>query len=690
MGRIESVFEILGIEPTKDIRAIKKAYAVKVKSCHPEEEPELWKKLHDAYDEAIRYAKGTESYDYYRFSVEPIQQSNMKAELPKSEETLDKQEDAEKISKSKESTKENVNKEDELNKIFGELEAQGEQKKQQLKLAYEKKLDELAKCLKKQSFAQWKKFLEDPDFVHYCQIEEFWKKFFDVLIECEMDKKTIHYVVKQMEMLEEQLASAMKLDKVSRVRRAKTICREKEQYLEIARGKIKIRKKRIAVVFALILLGLCIGRYFMTGMEKTTKEIVANLNEKYGENRYSKEDFQVEKLSISDIYGYKGELKIYKAQLKTDTSKVVYYLSYKNVSERTVLQLDNFQQEEITAGLQQELVNTLGTEKGMIFLSASDPKYFSERFNGTESVYSTKYNGDIKTFFEQEKSVREKWIQMDKHASYKMLDSVGEHINGRCAFWFPDKGVADVRQRLENPQNSYGEEFCQAVKNIEETYGIKILAAALPQSYYESMEQAVVTNEHMEKWYLTRTGYQVESEAPRNIPFVTTWYTSKDFNATEVIKQQQNMYQNIAEVQGEVSQGKSEETKASELHSIEAQMLEEGIYLFDTTDDVKTPIHGSVEYNGKEISITCCSMNSPRYMLILDMDKLGIEENNYYVKEESDNGEADVYKEYPYTAVGEEDCSVWKGEGLLFIPCTQSANANRTTTYTIVLESVSN
>ena len=183
MGRIESVFEILGIEPTKDIRAIKKAYAAKVKSCHPEEEPELWKKLHDAYDEAIRYAKGTESYDYYRFSVEPIQQSNMKAELPKSEETLDKQEDAEKISKSKESTKENVNKEDELNKIFGELEAQGEQKKQQLKLAYEKKLDELAKCLKKQSFAQWKKFLEDPDFVHYCQIEEFWKKFFDVLIE---------------------------------------------------------------------------------------------------------------------------------------------------------------------------------------------------------------------------------------------------------------------------------------------------------------------------------------------------------------------------------------------------------------------------------------------------------------------------------------------------------------------------
>ena len=110
MGRIESIFEILGIEPTKDIRAIKKAYAAKVKSCHPEEEPELWKKLHDAYDEAIRYAKGTESYDYYRFSVEPIQQSNMKAELPKSEETLDKQEDAEKISKSKESTKANVKK----------------------------------------------------------------------------------------------------------------------------------------------------------------------------------------------------------------------------------------------------------------------------------------------------------------------------------------------------------------------------------------------------------------------------------------------------------------------------------------------------------------------------------------------------------------------------------------------------
>ncbi len=671
MGRIENIFEILGIEPTKETRVIKKAYAAKVKNCHPEEEPERWKQLHDAYEQAIKYAKGNGIYDYYSFPVETVSQTYVKT------------------SESQEYAKENENKEDELKQIFGELEAQGSQRKEQLKLAYEEELDKLVRCPRRKAFSQWKKFLESSDFVHYCQIEEFWNVFLNALIKAEMNKKTIHYIVKQMEPLEEQLASAMKLDKASKVRRAKAICKDKEQYLNIA-GR-KINRGYLAVVFVIVVLAICIVRHISGMTIMLSEEIAANLNEKYGKDIYSERDFEIEKLEISDLYGYQGELKIYKAELKKDASKVVYYLSYKKASEQSVLQLDNFQQEEITAGLQQELVNTLGTEKGMAFLSASEPKYFTQRFNEKESVYSTKYNGDIKTFFSQEKSVREAWIQMDEHASYRMLEQqVDEHINGRCAFWFPDKGVADIKQRLENPQNSYGEEFYEAVKSMEEVYDIKILATALPQSYYESMEQAVVENEHLERVYLTRTECQAEDEAPRNMPFVTTWYMSKDFDATEVIEQQQNMYQHMTDIQNETLQEESEEAETSELHSIEVKTLEEGIYLLDTTDDVKTPICGSVEHIGNKISITCCSMNSQRYMLILDMEKLGIEEDNYYVIEESDENEADIYREYPYTAISEEYNAVWKGEGLLFIPCTQSTNANKTSTYTIVLEPYTN
>lgn len=50
-------WKLLKIEPTDDIRAIKKAYAKEVKNCHQEDEPERWQELHSAYEWAIAHAK---------------------------------------------------------------------------------------------------------------------------------------------------------------------------------------------------------------------------------------------------------------------------------------------------------------------------------------------------------------------------------------------------------------------------------------------------------------------------------------------------------------------------------------------------------------------------------------------------------------------------------------------------------
>lgn len=51
------IFQILEIDPTDDKRAIKKAYARLVKQYHPEENPEKWKEIHDAYMEALKTAE---------------------------------------------------------------------------------------------------------------------------------------------------------------------------------------------------------------------------------------------------------------------------------------------------------------------------------------------------------------------------------------------------------------------------------------------------------------------------------------------------------------------------------------------------------------------------------------------------------------------------------------------------------
>lgn len=50
-------FDILGIEPTDNVREIKRAYAEKSREVHPEEHPVEFERLHEAYEEALSRAK---------------------------------------------------------------------------------------------------------------------------------------------------------------------------------------------------------------------------------------------------------------------------------------------------------------------------------------------------------------------------------------------------------------------------------------------------------------------------------------------------------------------------------------------------------------------------------------------------------------------------------------------------------
>ncbi len=52
----EEAFRVLEIAPTTDKKAIKRAYAVLSRKSHPEEHPQKWKEIHDAYKIVINYA----------------------------------------------------------------------------------------------------------------------------------------------------------------------------------------------------------------------------------------------------------------------------------------------------------------------------------------------------------------------------------------------------------------------------------------------------------------------------------------------------------------------------------------------------------------------------------------------------------------------------------------------------------
>ena len=58
---MDTIWTALGLEPTKDVSAIKRAYAEKAKTCHPEEDPEGFLQLRQAYQAALAWAENGET-----------------------------------------------------------------------------------------------------------------------------------------------------------------------------------------------------------------------------------------------------------------------------------------------------------------------------------------------------------------------------------------------------------------------------------------------------------------------------------------------------------------------------------------------------------------------------------------------------------------------------------------------------
>ncbi len=75
-------WQVLGIDPTDNMREIKRAYAAKSKLVHPEEHPEEFRDLHDAYEMALNISKDMAAY--YKYSGESDEEKTRRL-LPENE-----------------------------------------------------------------------------------------------------------------------------------------------------------------------------------------------------------------------------------------------------------------------------------------------------------------------------------------------------------------------------------------------------------------------------------------------------------------------------------------------------------------------------------------------------------------------------------------------------------------------------
>ncbi len=70
---MDNVWTVLGIDPTEDVSAIKRAYAERAKTCHPEENAEGFLQLRQAYQAALNYAEGEQEEPGFSMA-EPLEE----------------------------------------------------------------------------------------------------------------------------------------------------------------------------------------------------------------------------------------------------------------------------------------------------------------------------------------------------------------------------------------------------------------------------------------------------------------------------------------------------------------------------------------------------------------------------------------------------------------------------------------
>ncbi|MCM1124911.1 MAG: DnaJ domain-containing protein [Lachnospiraceae bacterium] len=186
-----NAFKILGIEPTQDTKAIKKAYAALVKKYHPEEDIQKWQEIHKAYQSALSWAKG-QSRKTVVISEIPVPTDSVQApeQVEEAAEAVETAEEAEAA---------------ELNELFDSLEELSAESKAE-KLEQERKVLERAVGELEQIGRRWKLRYESfkelffkDEYQQVIWQDDFLSSWSKILERRAIDKKLYQLMKEQLE-----------------------------------------------------------------------------------------------------------------------------------------------------------------------------------------------------------------------------------------------------------------------------------------------------------------------------------------------------------------------------------------------------------------------------------------------------------------------------------------------------------
>ena len=515
-------FDILGIEVTKDIRQIKRIYAVLVRQYHPEEHPLEWARVHEAYQIAVEYAKTPEPLSGgipdikipepasgemtdIRISepaaegITDIRLPEIKIpEFPQGENTV-KQEDPAEFpldgfrfeEKWKTESQRNVEVTEDAGyeELFPEEEFHWVKEKAERRQMLQQRLKKLAELCGRKAAKEWRHFFEE-EFLLDEGVEELIL-LLDVVKKGELSEKSIQVILPEMEKREENYASR---EEYNCMRIAEEIIDGCRKRLVVC-GELQKKTDKFSRKCTMVVLFFCVVFTFLTDFGDEDKEeergkgsvtifTAANLNNKYDTLNYNIETLSVEETEISDENG--DEMVFYEVMTKDSWGATACVIPIQETERKTRhIIFDNIQSEEIKQALEDKLNERTGCAQGRLFWDSS-----MHTFDGVEDgFFQTRYDGDVEAFIQREAEVR-KDVPRSLTA---YLARNPDAVNGYCEYYVPGPWfVIEEDQQMEEIFEEEEEEFLSEIAGISDElekcavdYHIQICGIILPDFLFE-------------------------------------------------------------------------------------------------------------------------------------------------------------------------------------------------------------
>lgn len=610
-------FDVLGIEQTTDKKAIKKAYALLVKQYHPEEFPEEWKQIHDAFLAAMQYAKGA-----FESRIEEPQKSSLHPDSSYEKGTYDD--------------------------TFGGIQEGIREREQSNFEEACKELKKLSGLSGYRSYRRWKQFFSSDSFKEVS--EEILLVMLEILQIHNPGRKAAELIKNTMEDLIRDYSASMQLQKASLAKEIAACC---------CRGRKKTCLGNEVWVAALIVMIIV---FFMIGVESifsgdtgqqeqkqeespTIAAAMEYFNGKY-QTQYMEEDFEEEDYYLKKyVQGKEKRIgSVVKISGEESTRIYVFSMEEEGAQPETVC-FDNCQVEEIAEALESEAEQLTGYADGHLFLNTS----LSDEIDDFDrNVFHTCYEGDLQQFFEEETKIRE-----SLHGGYPG--------NVRAAFYGSDLQLDTMKKRLLNQEDAQSKALWNGLKKLETVYQIQCMGILLPREYYEELMQQEGSKEREDIGWLADVSAENKSEPPVPFVFMTGYYpggVAKDYETGEF-----SLFQAI-----ELGEGIYAVYSYFDNESGFFEKIDEG--------DVKMEQISRTERKSENVETISFQLmgdieNMGSYIIAIDKEQYGVTGRSYgvIVSEYGKGGRDLTTISYTKEGVGCNSSCVWDGGGYLYMSC---------------------